>query len=374
MKIANNYIRPLGAFLLAMLLFVSCAEFEEYTSNTYGSGPDVTLSAVSVLDSTITVAVTSSADGFATVALFPGTGNPVPDSASLIEGNVSALAIQTKKVISGQATNFVFGGLVQDMNFEFMAAANNADGKVGDVATLTVKTDDNYPPVFVDSDPTSSYSAVLEADAPIVLYFDEPVLYDDTKDFVFTTLYTAMNEVAVDVVVDGNAVAVYPPAIPESEYVMLSWPEGTVTDPSGNQAAEMVSEFIAEEGYIVGVYTRRVMPARAPVSVEPAVDSIASGGDIVITFNEAVRADRAITKDMIILEYYEWDSEAESYYFDHSTAVDPATLVFDGASVAIPQSFAAPYGWWVDVTVAEAAFDIGLFVPNAEVTGGWWTY
>jgi len=370
MKIANKYIRQSGAFLLAMLLLVSCAEFEEYTSTTYGSGPTVTLSLVSVQDYSITVAVTSSASGYATVALFKGTGNTVPDSVNLVRGNVSSLDKKTAKTVANEPTQFTFStDLVQDTEYELMAAANNADGKLSKVVTLTVKTDDTNPPVLLETDPPSSYSAVLEDGAPITLYFDEPVVYDQTKEFIFSTLYTGMSVAAEDVVVSGKAVAVYPPDIPQGEYVMLSWPEGVVTDASGNPAEEMVSEYIADEGIIVGVYTRRVRPPRAPVSVEPAADSIASGAAIVITYDNVVTASSSISQDMIILEYYN-----DEGVFNHAMAVDPTTLVFSGMTVTVPQAYSAPYGWWVDLYVEGGAWNILYGVPCTEISESWRIY
>lgn len=371
MKIAHKYIRQLGAFLLVTLLMVSCTEFEEYSSTTFGPGPTISLSAVAAMDSSITVSVTSNAAGYASVALYAGTGNAVPeDPEDLATGNIVSMDFQSKKVAANQAVNFTFrSGIVQDATYEFMAVANNADGKVSDVATLTVTTADTHAPMLVETDPESSYSSLLEAGAPITLYFDEAVVYDNTKEFTFTTLYLGMSEPAASVEVSGNAVAVYSPDIPEGEYVMLSWPEGAIKDASGNAAAGMESYYDADNGVIIGVYIRRVRPPREAVSVAPEADSIASGGDIVITFDNTVKADGNISQDMIILEYYN-----EEGVFTSSMAVDPGDLVFDGMTVTVPQSYAAAAGWWVDLTVDEAAFDIGLYVPSAEVTGSWRIY
>jgi hypothetical protein len=79
MKIANKYFKPLSLLIMLALMVVSCTEFKEFESTTYGSGPTITLAEVSVQDSSFTVSVTSSADGHASLILLPGSGNTAPE-------------------------------------------------------------------------------------------------------------------------------------------------------------------------------------------------------------------------------------------------------------------------------------------------------
>ena len=309
---------------------------------------------------------------FISVILFEGTGNDVPtefdDKESYLTGNVSSLGFENVEQ-KGMAVSQVafYDGVTQDMSYEVMAVASNADGNISAVAVLEVKTNDTHAPEWIDADPYGT-DAVLEDGAPITLVFDEDVIAGAGKDFMFSTLYSGLSDIPGTVEIDGNEVTVTPTAeLPQGDYVFLSWPEGAVTDASGNMTSGVFSG--VEGGYLIGMFTRRVRPPRAADSVAPATDSIASGGSITVTFDDDVAADADLTKDMIILEYYDADG-----VFDHSVTVDPATLAYAGGAVTIPQAESAPYGWWVDITIAEAAFDIGVYVPNAEITGSWWIY
>ena len=78
MKNHMKYITHVGIFVLAMVV-VSCTEFEEYSSKSFGSGPTITLAQVSVQDSTFTISATSSADGYVSVILLSGSGNTLPE-------------------------------------------------------------------------------------------------------------------------------------------------------------------------------------------------------------------------------------------------------------------------------------------------------
>ena len=185
MKIANKYFKPLSLLLMLALMVVSCTEFKEFESTTYGPGPTISLSEVSVQDSTFTISVTSSADGHASVILLPGSENTVPeDPEDLLTGNISAMEYQSKSVRANEATNFTFSGLAQYSIYEVMGAANNGDGKPSEVSTLAIGTDDTYPPKLLigETEPAVGYDPVLAVDGSVVLVFDEAVKYDDTKE------------------------------------------------------------------------------------------------------------------------------------------------------------------------------------------------
>jgi hypothetical protein len=271
---------------------------------------------------------------------------------------------------AGQLYQVTFSdGIEQDMPYEVLALASNSDGVPSEGQSVTLTTADSHPPVFQDSYPTPGYDAVWEGDY-IVLIYDEYIKGGLDTSFVFTSFYSGLEDPDATIYAMGNMVAIYPSIqFPEGDYVFLSWSEGAITDMSGNPAVGMNS-YYDEEYNFYGVYTRMVRPPRAAVSVGPAdADSIASGADIVITFDEEVNADRYIDKSMISLAYYDSDGMPDIVEY-----IDPALLVFDGMTVTIPQPIAADYGWTVELMVAEEAFDIGYFVPNAEITGAWWIY
>ncbi len=258
---------------------------------------------------------------------------------------------------------------MQNSSYEVIAIANNGDGVVGEGQVLAIRTSDKWSPEFVDSSPTSGFDAVFEGDA-IVLIFDEYVMGGTDTSFVFTTFYSGIEDADATIFAMGNMVAVYPSVeLPQGDYVFLSWSEGAITDLSGNPVAPMNS-YYDEDYNFYGVFTRMVRPPREAVSVGPAEsDSLASGADIVITFDDGVSPDRYIDKSMISLSYYDLDDLPVEVKY-----IDPALLVFDGMTVTIPQPVMADSGWTVELVVDEEAFDIGYFVPNAEVYGYWWTH
>jgi hypothetical protein len=219
----------------------------------------------------------------------------------------------------------------------------------------------------VESSPAPGFDAIWENDG-IILVFDENVKPGENS-FVFTSFYTGVEDTDATVLSSGNLIQVTPSIeFAEGDYVFLSWSDGAVTDMSGNPAAGLNS-YYDEDFNFYGIYVRRVRPAREAVSVGPDADSLAMGADIMITFDDDVNPDRGIDKSMISLTYYDLDDLPDVVEY-----IDPATLVFDGMSVTIPQPMVADSGWVVELMVAEEAFDIGFFVPNAEISGAWWTH
>jgi hypothetical protein len=364
MKKNIKYIKRIGIFVLALLV-VSCTEFKEFKSETYGPGPTITLAQVSVQDSTFTVSVTSSADGHASIILLPGSDNAVPDPEDLVTGNVEAMDYQSKAAGANNVVEFTFVGLVQDAMFEVMAAANNGDGKVSDVATLGVGTDDTHAPVLVETVPEVSYDPVLTRDGTVVLVFDEAVMYDDTKDLTFSKFYDGVDMLAGTVEVDFNVVTITPAdSIRYREYLWLSYPEGAFTDYSGNLAAEVVTYLDADAGAFVGLYWRAEAGLFEAVSVSPEEGIITpSAFDIVVTFAEAVDAADVATGDITIT----YDNGLSKL----TNAVLASEVSSDGNDLVITQSRTPLPGETVTVDIPEGVFEVGIGNPNAEFSAFW---
>ncbi len=353
--------------LLVALLVFSCAEFEEYESTTYGSGPTVSLALVSAQDSSFTVSVTSSADGYATVILLPGTGNDVPeDPEDLLTDNIESLASQTKHVSANQPTNFTFTGLVQWAMWEVMAAANNPDGKVSDVATLELNTEDSHAPELMGTDPGVGYDPVVPVGGPVVLVFDEPVRYVDGLDLTFTEFYDGQDVPAASVeIVDWFTAVVTPgEAFSPYDYVMLSYPEGAFTDYAGNPIAAMTSYFDADAGALVGLFWGVEYMEYGAASITPDADTVQNAAfDIVLTFDDAVDASNVEDGDITI-----------TYTEDLNTLIRgvlASEIVTDGATLTITQSYTAASGALIDLTVPAGILEIGYGNPNAEITAHW---
>jgi hypothetical protein len=366
MKIAKKYIRCSGALLLIALLVFSCAEFEEFESTTFGSGPTVSLAQVSAQDSSFTVSVTSSADGFASVILLPGTGNTVPDPEDLLTENVASLASQTKKVQANQPTNFTFSGLIQWATWEVMAAANNADGKVSDVEVLAVNTEDSHAPVLSDTDPGVTYDAVLPVGGPVTLVFDEPVLYDDSKDVIFTEFYDGQDVAAASVEIVDYFTAVVTPGEDFSyyDYVLLSYPEGAFTDYAGNPIAEMTSYFDSDAGALVGLFWGVEFMEYDAASITPDADTVQNAAfDIVITFDDAVDASNVADGDITIAYTEDLNTLIKGVLASEISAADK--------TLTITQSYTAASGAVIDLTIPAEILEIGYGNPNVEITASW---
>lgn len=370
MKNNIKYIKLIGIFVLALMV-VSCNEFAEFDSESYGPGPTISLAQVSIQDSTFTVSVTSSADGFASVILLPGSGNTPPaDPDDLLTGNVDAMDYQTKAVTGSTATNFTFSGLVQYASYEVMAAANNADGKPSEVSTLAVGTDDTHAPLLTSTSPTVGPDPVVEVDGSVVLVFDEAVVYDDTKDLVFTELNDGTDVVAGSVTVDFNEVTVtFGEDLTNRDFIILSYPEGAFTDHSGNLALEMDSYYDAVEDEIIGLYWRAVAMDFEAVSISPEDDVVPTAFDIVVTFAEEVELtdpddDPYIEDGDITLTY-----DDGTDLFIKSVLASEVTAT--GNDLTITQSHSAGPGVEVTVNIPENLFRVGYGNPNAEVTASW---
>jgi hypothetical protein len=363
MKIANKYFKPLSLLFALALMVASCTEFQEFESTTYGPGPTISLSQVSVQDSTFTISVTSSANGSASVILLPGSGNAAPaDPEDLATGNVNAMDYQSKHVVANTATNFTFNGLVQNATFEVMAVGTNLDGKYSDVATLAVGTDDTHAPMLVSTSPAVGYSPVLAIDGSVVLVFDEPVVYDDTKDLVFSEFYDGVDVVAGSVTVDFNEVTVtFGEDLTNRDYVMLSYPEGAFADHSGNLAEGMESYF--DGAGLVGLYWRAEAKDFEPLSVTPEEAVVPAGFDIVLTFAEEVDADDVADGDITLTYDDGMDILIKSVLASEVSAA--------GNELTITQSYIAAPGVVVTLNIPAELLGIGYGNPNAEVTASW---
>jgi hypothetical protein len=366
MKIANKYFKGAGLLTLMTLLVFSCTEFVEFESTTLGPGPTITLSLVSTQDSTFTVSVTSNADGYASVILLPGSGNVVPDDPEdLLTGNIASLAYQTQMVTANQAANFTFEGLVQWALYEVQSAANNGDGKISEVKTLTIGTDDNHGPVLSATDPGIGYSPALMIGGPVTLVFDEMVVYDDSKDLTFTEFYDGQDVVAASVEVDGNMVTITPgEEFSYYDYVMLSYPEGAFTDYAGNATSAVASYFDADAGELVGLFWGVESHLYEAASITPEADSVASSRfNIVVTFDDAVDAS-GVEDGMITLTYDDGiDIFTKGVLASEVNALEN-TLTITQTRLGLPGSV-------VTLLIPEEILEIGYGNPNAEITASW---
>lgn len=354
-----KYIYQIGAFLLGSLIFSGCVEWPEFEALDLASAPTVTVAQTNVGDSTITVDVTSSANGFVAAILLPGTGNAVPgDSAAILEGNVEYLAYASGEVEANTPVSFTFtADIVQDADYEVMAVAANEDGVVSSPSVITVTTTDNYPPGLLGTTPAFTYDPVVELDGQIVMFFDEPV-QKGSGSFTFETFYAGATIPVPDDSVSavGNEIIINMPMMPDyGDYLWLHWEADAVTDFSGNGVAALTT--ILDGGAFVGAYWRLVHMTMtyASLTPDPAAASLDAGADITVTFGDVVRASGYETGDMTL--YYE-------------TIVNDSTVNSTTISVAAENVSTSGNDLVIGQLYVAAGGTVTLIIPEGVLTVG----
>ncbi|RLD58880.1 MAG: hypothetical protein DRI97_02290 [Bacteroidetes bacterium] len=366
MKNNIKYIKRISIFVLALVISAACAKWESETSPTLESASTVTLAVLSAGDSSVVISFANSANGYVSLNLYEGTGNAVPtekeDREAMLTGNVTSMEYYSAETATGVVSQYTFEGLVQNASYEVMGVGNNSDGVVSEVVVQVVNTSDSNPPVLTGTDPEVGYGEVLAVDGSVVLFFDEPVFYDDTKDLTFSEYFDGEDVVAGSVTVDGNAVTVsLGEDLTNRDYVWLSYPEGAFTDASGNLAAEMVT--YQDGNQFVGLYWRAVAKEFEALTILPVEAVVPAGFDIVVSFAEAVNADDVADGDITLT------------YDDGTDILTKAVLASEvsasGNDLTITQSFVAAPGVEVTLNIPAELLGIGIGNPNVEVTASW---
>jgi len=366
MKNNIKYIKRIGIFVLALVISAACVKWEEETSPTLESASTVTLAVISAGDSSVVISYANSSNGYVALNLYEGTGNEVPteleDREAMLTGNVTSMEFHTGQTEVGSIYQYTFEGLVQDASYEVMGVANNSDGVVSEVVVQIVNTADSHPPMLTGTDPGVGYDPVLPVGGPVVLVFDEPVVYDDTKHLTFTEFFDGVDVVAGSVTVSGNMVTVTPGEdITNRDYVMLSYPEGAFTDLSGNLTPEMDSYF--DGAGLVGLYWRAEAKVFEALSITPAEELVATGFDIVVSFAEEVDAGDVADGDITLT------------YDDGTDVLIKSVLASEvsaaGNDLTITQSYMAAPGVEVTLDIPEGLLEIGIANPNAAVSASW---
>lgn len=366
MKNNIKYIKLIGIFVLALVISASCAKWESETSPNLESASTITLAVLSAGDSSVVISFANTSNGYVGLNLYEGTGNSVPteleDREAMLTGNVTSMDYYSAETATGNVYQVTFSGLVQDASYEVMGVANNSDGVVSEVAVQVVNTSDSNPPMLTGTDPEVGYDEVLAVDGSVVLFFDEPILYDDTKDLIFYEWYDDEEVVAGSVTVDGNTATV---ALGEDlanrEYVWLSYPAGAFTDLSGNPVDSMETYF--DGAGFVGLFWRAVSKEFEALSILPEEAVVPTGFDIVVSFAEAVDADDVEDGDITLTYDDGTDVLIKSVMASEVSAA--------GNDLTITQSYTAAPGVEVTLNIPAELLGIGIGNPNAEVIASW---
>jgi hypothetical protein len=386
--IMKKIITRITAVLFLGLLIMGCDEWETYENPALQSAPDVTLSLVSVQDSTVTVGVNTNASGYVSVMITDDTTMTEEDvdGELLLIGNISGIESQILEAASAGTVQYSFSsGLIQNSYYQVFAVASNEDGMYSSVQKLLVQTDDSYAPYLKSTAPSKSTEAAQENTFSVELEFSEPVQLSDDPVFKFSYYYDDEEHVvdADNIVVDGSTVTVSQNKIPHNgEWVFLSWEEGAVTDflaGTPNKVAAQTSGVV--EGALAGLYWR-VQHVPFDVSAAnfmPEVGSSVSDAqfDIMYKFpfpvSFALDGDDAPVYEEGDINVTFWEEGKKVVLdvpFDHLGISDDSTLV-----ISLPE--AANYGNWVSVNIAEGVVVDTYENPNAAFesdskTGAYW--
>ncbi len=368
MKKALKYFYS-GLLILLLGGLHACTEFDEYNSITVGSAPSVEITPGIVADSTLTVNITNSGDGYVTAGIKMSDGTaPEVDSEAFVKQNLGGYVYVTRDVTKGETAIFSFKGLTQDQAYVVVAVGTNADGVPSNAATLEVTTSDSHVPSLTATDPSPSLDPELGADGVLKLMFDEPVVFDETKAIDFWYMFSDVSFTlhADSVEVSGSTVTLKPGTFPlNREIVFVSWEEGTFTDMTGNMTAAQESGL--EDGrYPFGLYYRVVQKLFAPVTVVPDSANEVSFVDfqsIELTYEEIVKSTSSM--EGVTITYNDENG-------DITTKVVTSDMVtINGTLIVIDLPLPAMEGQVIELGMEEGAFSIGNSNPSAAVSIKW---
>ena len=186
----KNLLRYIGFGMLSVLLLipVGCTEFEEFKSSVLDEPVTLGLTKGTVKDSSAVVNVVNPSNGYITLGIMkkPATDSTF-DAEAFFKQNVSGFKFVTVKCTANKAVAINFGSLEQYTDYVIYGVSSNADGVLGDPVKLTFKTGDTHAPNLVSTTPDfdGSLGAVLSTNGEITLNFDEPVVYDNTKNIKY---------------------------------------------------------------------------------------------------------------------------------------------------------------------------------------------
>ncbi|MFB6318549.1 hypothetical protein ACE1EF_08190 [Saccharicrinis sp. FJH54] len=360
------------AVLFLGVLFTGCENWEQYDSISVTPAPSLSLNLVSVMDSSVSVTMQSSAAGYLTFLITADTAMTTPDGTDLLVGNSSGLEEINVKVAASQTVEYTFmSGLEQNTPYLVYAVSSNADGVVSDVKRLEVLTDDNYKPVLVSVSPSRSSTASQENSFSVDLTFSEPVQLVDASKFSFTYYYddTVVTVMPEDISVDGDVVTVSQSRTPyDGEYVFLSWEAGAVSDflaGSPNMVDARVSGVI--DGELAGLYWRvQHVPfdmGNGGFIPETGTAVTDNGFDIMYVFPFEVSLSEDYEAGMVNVTFWR---EGKSVNLE----IPADYLAVDGDTLFISLTEAAEYGDWVSVNMEEGVVQDMYGNPNAAFESG----
>ncbi|MDN5292268.1 MAG: hypothetical protein PWQ06_2507 [Anaerophaga sp.] len=366
--IKHSYIIVLSIFIAGLS---SCNEFDEFESIDVSSTSSVEASIQSVADSSFVVEATNTDNGYVVVGLAATVDTETDfDPQDFANNNIEGFEYQKSKTIAGEAVTFEYTGLAHNTEYKVVVVATNSNGYASEPVVLNVTTGDSHKPKIVSTVPEvdPSLEPALPVDGSLIIEFDEPVLYDETKSIEFTYFYG--NKVVSDfeVTVVGNLVKIVPDVAPAKlNLVFVNLDAGVFTDLNG-QGIEAVESGIDGEGYPYGMYYR-VAEGSVVGNVIPSDTSAVVSTDfteITIDFDEPITAMFTNTDSIMAIEMF-WRNG------DQIRKVVTPDMVSFSDTVAVIQLPVEITDLVTKVTldVDGGVFEFGYGSPNAPISAEW---
>lgn len=362
----------LGTASVLLVLFVSCAKFENYESKQLASAPTLKIAREEIMDSSVVVSFTSSTTGFLSFALFEGKGNPTPDSSALIQLNVNAMQMGSGELtVANQPVWVEMNGLKQNTNYELFAVSQNNDGVLSKVTNaLLITTTDKHGPELSDIDPAVSTDDEQSTDFQIFLSFDEPISTADAGKFIFTYFLEGADAVASSAIVNPDDP--YQVIVSQSreahsgDYVFLSFSDGAVEDIVGNKVGSFESG-VDDTGAPFGLYwrTARVGWDIDLESVNPAAGTTISDPEFTIEFKTTVATKNKVADGSVRLIVV--NENVTSIY---KVLAENVILADDEETVTITKPFTPISGDSIYLEIDAGAFTDNYGNPNNVIESG----
>lgn len=354
---------------MVVLGLASCATWDDPTTENYGEGPAISVSAVLATpsDSAITISITP-AEGTLYYA-FVLDQSDVDESAdldasTLLKGNYGGQVINANEQ---PVVNVTVGNLAPNTTYQVYAVASSDKGIVGKIANASVTTTDGSKPGI------STYSRDAENKA-VKLPFSEAV---QRGEGAVTARYykewDLLNPVVIatediEVSISGKTVTLSAPTAPAGAYVTFSYEEGAFVDATGNKCAAINSGLNMTTGRFTGIYVQ--VPTEAWTITDSNVTSPADGflfgsidefkGELTFDF-DIYRVDNSVkTGDLSVT--YSSSKHSNTYKLEAGDwAVEGNKLTF-----VLPANPAA--GDFVTLNIVEGAVTDVLGNPNSAFT------
>lgn len=218
----KNIYKNIGVLALIVGLVFSCTEnFQDidYTPKDYAAASSLDLSTssdlavdgVTVLENSFRVNFSSTADGVAYYAIYPG-GSGSPDVEGIIRQNASSFGSGSVALSGGTAsTEVISSGVNPGYSYDVYAVMTSVDGIAGPMKMASFTTPDSTAPMFLPADSSPSTCPCSDLTSPfltsVTLKFSEPVFYqggDITFEGYFDGAIVVLGAANFDASTDGS--------------------------------------------------------------------------------------------------------------------------------------------------------------------------